>query len=121
MSKLRWQDVVNLLLGLWIATSPWVLDFTGNYYAAMWNALVVGIVILVLATVDIDLPAYWEEWLLIALGAWLIASPWMFGFADYRIGAMNSVASGIVVMVLAGWVLFATTRIGAPNEHAPGH
>jgi hypothetical protein len=120
MSKLRWQDVASLLLGLWIATSPWVLGFPGNHYAAMWNAVIVGGVVLVLAAVDIDLPADWEEWLLIALGAWLIASPWMFGFDGNRVGTMSSVASGIAVMTLAASALFAT-RAGGPNEHVTGH
>ena len=120
MSKLRWQDVVNILMGLWIATSPWVLGFPGSHYAAMWNALVVGIAIIVLELVDIDWPAYWEEWLSIALGAWLIASPWMFGFVDNRVGTMSSVASGIIVMVLSASALFSATRVGALNEHAAG-
>jgi hypothetical protein len=121
MSKLRWQDVVNVLVGLWVATSPWVLGFVDNYYAAMWNALVVGIAIIVLELVDIDWPAAWEEWLSIALGAWLIASPWVFGFADFRVGLASSVASGIVVIVLAAWALFSTLRVDTPNQHATGH
>jgi hypothetical protein len=121
MTKLRWQDVVNLLLGLWIGTSPWVLGFAGNYDAAMWNAAIVGGIILVLSALDIDLPAYWEEWLLIALGAWLALSPSLFGFTAYRIGAINTVASGIVVAVLAAWALFAATRPGAASGHVTDH
>ena len=36
------------MLGVWLAISPWLLGFNG-FGAAMWNVLIVGIVVAVLA------------------------------------------------------------------------
>jgi SPW repeat len=122
MSHLRWQDIVNLLVGLWIATSPWVLPgYSDSLKVAMWNALVVGGVILIIALADIDSPTLWEEWTLAALGVWSIASPWVFGYSGNTLAMLNSVAAGIVVAVLAVWALVTAGGFEHHNDHAPSH
>ncbi len=121
MSHLRWQDMVNLLVGLWIATSPWVLGYGEGMNPAIWNALLLGGVILVIALADIDSPTRWEEWTLAALGVWSIASPWVFGYSGHSMAMLNSVAAGIVVAVLAGWALLGQRSFSQHNDHAHGH
>ncbi|MGH6894965.1 MAG: SPW repeat protein [Geminicoccaceae bacterium] len=43
-----WEEWTNLLIGLWLVISPWVLGFSGNAVAT-WNTLVVGLLIFALA------------------------------------------------------------------------
>ncbi|HEV7815018.1 MAG TPA: SPW repeat protein [Janthinobacterium sp.] len=56
-----WAVVVNLLVGIWVAISPWVLRVTDQ--RAMWNELIVGIAIVVLALwelrTDPELHKHW--------------------------------------------------------------
>jgi len=40
----RWQDWANLVLGVWLILSPWLLGFSG-IPSAMWNAVIVGVVV----------------------------------------------------------------------------
>jgi len=107
MSKLRWQDMVNVVLGLWIAASPWVHGVGDEMPPVIWNAVVVGGLILVLAAIDLDAPANWEEWVLGALGLWMVISPWVIGYAANRAMMVSSVVAGALVAALAAWALYA--------------
>jgi hypothetical protein len=48
----EWEEWVNLVLGLWVAISPWVLGFAG-IASAMWTHVVVGITVAILAAVEL--------------------------------------------------------------------
>ena len=119
MTNLRWQDVVNLLLGVWIGASPWALGFADGFPLASWNALAVGAAVIVLAAVDLDAPALWEEWLLGALGLWLVLAPWVLGFAQARELMLSSVVSGALVAALAAWALYAAGS--THRDQLPSH
>ena len=45
----------------------------------------------------------WYHWTTIALGAWLIVSPWVLGFASINLALWNNVIAGIVFILLALW------------------
>lgn len=59
----RWQDWLNLALGIWLFFSPWMLGFSFDE-SALWNTLIVGIHALLAAsrqsrartTYSVDLP-----------------------------------------------------------------
>ena len=112
MSKLRWQDMLSLVLGFWVAESQWVFGIADELPMAMWNAVIVGMLIVVLAAIDLDTPAKWEEWAVGSLGLWLVISPWVLGFAASRELTMSSVAAGAVVVALAAWALYAAGGLG---------
>ena len=40
----QWEDWVNVILGIWLFISPWILHFSGMQHAAM-NAWIVGILV----------------------------------------------------------------------------
>lgn len=109
MKKLtdNWQDSVNLILGLWLIISPWVLGFTG-IGAAMWNAVVFGVVIAAMALAALTTFRDWEEWVDVLIGAWLAISPWVLGFAIGTEGSAltgNFVVAGLLVLALSAWSL----------------
>jgi hypothetical protein len=41
----------------------------------------------------------WEDWLGIALGAWLLVSPWALGFSDQTAPTMNARVMGTVLVL----------------------
>jgi len=57
-----WAVVVNLLLGIWVAISPWVMKVSTDR-ELMWNELIVGVAVIVLALwemrTDPELHKHW--------------------------------------------------------------
>lgn len=103
-----WQDTVSLILGVWLVLSPWVLGFTMTE-AAMWNAVAFGLLISVMAVLALVEFHEWEEWADMAVGLWLVVSPWVLGFA-MTMGAgsattWNFVVVGILTLGMAAWSL----------------
>ena len=97
-----WRDTVNLVLGIWLIVSPFVLGYA-EQTAPAWNAYAIGVVIAVLSAAALWQFQKWEEWLSAVLGAWLVVSPWILGFSVSRVATWNQIVVGIVVGVLAFW------------------
>lgn len=54
LSRLQlWQEWVNLLLGIWVFISPWVLGFS-RAMAPSWDHWVVGVLVFVFAVWDLQ-------------------------------------------------------------------
>jgi hypothetical protein len=45
----------------------------------------------------------WNHWAVIAIGAWLIISPWILGFSVLNLAAWNSVLAGGLLIVMMVW------------------
>jgi hypothetical protein len=69
-----------MLLGVVIGLSPWLAGQHGDQ-AVMWNAVLVGALVLGLAQLEYISLQRWEEAGEIALGSWLVESPYIFGYA----------------------------------------
>ncbi len=100
----HWQDPVNAVLGVWLILSPWALGFQKEL-TPMGNAVIVGILLLAAALGAIFVPRAWEEWTEGVLGLWLVVSPWALKFSGIYAAKASAVATGVVVIVLALWVL----------------
>ena len=96
----RWQDWVNLVLGLWLVVSPWILAFSHNG-AALWNALIVGAIFVVLSLLALSDAKPWEEWSELAVALWLLVSPWVLGYSALSAAMWNAVVVAVIVGVLA--------------------
>lgn len=107
----HWQDPVNALLGAWIILSPWVVGFADERIA-MFNFVAVGVLLIAAAIGAIVVPKAWEEWVEVALGVWLMASPWLLGFAGNMVAMQNALFCGLLVTVLALWVLGTDDEYG---------
>ncbi len=105
MTMRRWVDWVNLLLGLWLVSSPWVLTLETSAAAATLNMWIVGSAIASLAAFSLYKPTRLVNMAGIALGAWLVVSPWVLGFAREFGAATNVVLVGILII---GYALWAT-------------
>ena len=110
--KTRWQDWLNLVFGLWLFSSPWLLQyFTAQPYttqtAASWNSIIFGAVVVGLTVKALYIPKKknWEEWVNLAMGLWLLVSPWILGFYMQTLATLNMVIVGLAIAALSGNVL----------------
>jgi hypothetical protein len=111
MAQKRWQDWLNVILGLWTVASPWVLDFASGESDAARAAWIIGAAIVVFAASAVYMHKAWEEALSILLGICLFVSPWALDFADQRTPTMNAVVVGLLVTAFAVWAMIKETAV----------
>ncbi|MGE0528646.1 MAG: SPW repeat protein [Bdellovibrionales bacterium] len=99
MERQHWQDWTNLILGVWLFLTPWI--FATIPAAAAWNFYGVGAVVAMLAVAALNDTAAWEEWTNVALGAWLVISPWILGYSFHEALTWNAIAVGAGVALVA--------------------
>ncbi|HEY7902896.1 MAG TPA: SPW repeat protein [Casimicrobiaceae bacterium] len=102
---MKWQDWVTLVVGVWLLFSPWLLGFYTAIPAASWNFFMAGFAFAIFAAVGLNLRTAWEEWVNMALGIWMIASPWVLGYRGTIAARDDAVIVGLVVAVMAVWTL----------------
>jgi hypothetical protein len=109
---IRWQDWTNVLLGFWLVVSPWEMEYSLNEVATA-NACGLGGVLLVFNLISacrqLD---QGQEIFNILLGAWLILSPYSFGFSTEKEPTINAIVVGIMIVALAGWQIYDATKAG---------
>ena len=110
--KTRWQDWVNLIFGLWLFFSPWLLQYAlerpyMDQTTASWNSVVCGGAVVFFAARALFAPKRknWEEWTNLIAGLWLIVSPWALEFSAQTVATANMVIIGLVIAFLSGTAL----------------
>jgi hypothetical protein len=103
----RVQDWLNLALAVLLFISPWALGFRDEPVAA-WNAWVCSVIVAVFSIAALVNFAEWEEWVNLAIGAWLVISPWVLQFAHVRSALWTEVILGALILVLAAWEIWST-------------
>jgi hypothetical protein len=109
-----WEDWVDMVLGVWLAVSPWILGFSDSDPAATRNALIVGIAVAALSAITFLAYSVIEEWVDVVLGLWLIASPWIVSGAGNGLVVADFVIVGALVAGLSGYEIWAS-RHGHPH------
>lgn len=110
-SARRWQDWTNMVLGLLLVASPWLLRFTG-LEAATLNAVIIGFLIFALSALALTLLDRWEAYINGLLGLWAVLSPWLIGFTAYDYATLAHVGLGVLVVIVAAIEIWQT---GAPD------
>lgn len=96
-------DIYNLLLALILFGAPWFFAHASR--TADLDLRLSSAAIIVLSLAAIIAFSAWEEWINFALGLWLVASPWLLGFAHTR--AMHfSIGIGVAIAFLAALELW---------------
>jgi hypothetical protein len=107
----KWQDWASFALGLWLAISPWLAAYS-QHEVATAHAVILGLVLALASHFECvacdELPA---EWLNLAVGVWLVCAPFMLDFGS-PVAAVNSIAVGAFVSLLAASALSLDKRIG---------
>ncbi len=112
MKNLAW--IVGIL-GLWLIVAAF-LGFGEN--AAMWNNLLVGIVVAIVGYNMLE-NLQWQNWVSMIVGIWLIISAFI---PDLRVGdafMWNAVITGILVAI-SGFGLIAEKGTDTEAEPATG-
>ena len=109
-------SAVVLLVGLWLIASPWILGEASIVQPGVLSVIVSGLLIALLAAGNL-----WAAvgsrvlgWIIAALGAWVTAAPFGFGYASNTPWTRSSVISGVIVAALG--IVDATTRALAAVE-----
>jgi hypothetical protein len=103
----QWQDSANLVLGLWLAISPWILPYVGE--GAAWNTRLTGLAIAGVAASALVAYDLGKEWLNLILAIWLIVSPWFLGYSWEGAVFYNQLGVGALV-----WLATTTKDTGGP-------
>jgi hypothetical protein len=101
----RVQEWINLVIGAVLFSAPWVLQFT-DLSEATSNARICGFVICVVSIGALLAYGAWEEWHGIALGAWIIVSPWALDFAPVITALGAHVILGVLLIASESWEIW---------------
>ena len=97
-SQVRSLSGINILAGIWLIISPFILGYnsTGN----STQQIIFGAIVLILGIVRMALPnATWPSWVNFIIGLWIIIAPWTM--ATVTAARWNEVITGIVVALFA--------------------
>jgi hypothetical protein len=92
-----WARWLNVILGFWLVSAPFVLDY--RLREAQLHDLVLGLAILLVALLSIAMPRL--RFAHTALGAWLVAAPFALGYSDSAAATLNDVIVGLLVALLS--------------------
>ncbi len=105
-----WEDWVGMVLGVLVGLSPWLAG-EQDHQVVMWNAVLVGALVLALAVLELGGLQRWEEAGEIACGLWLAASPFTFGYAEAGALRYWHFVLGAVVVLLAALELWQDWKL----------
>ncbi len=110
--SVRFASGMNISLAIWLILSPLILEYYSNWLA-LADAIVIGFAILGLAWFRMRRPMSTPipTWTNLVLGAWLVISPFVLGFASVPTAARNDMGVGIAVIFF--------TSVGLMNGIAP--
>ncbi len=118
MDMKQMRDWVITSLGLWMMVSPRVLHFAsihmGIQSSAIWSAWLAGAAIILVTLGSRFVVLAWNPWqdgTNVALGLWLMISPWVLGYAAEMTVRTNSLAVGFCVAALALWAMVVDTDL----------
>lgn len=100
MKPKRWQDWVNVVIGLWLVASPWALGFADERAPAL-TAWALGAAVVAFSALGAYIENAWEETINVLLGLLLMGAPWLLEFADRNTPTSNIALSGLLVTVFA--------------------
>lgn len=103
-------------LGVWEVLAPFILGYFTTS-AALWNAIIIGIALVVLAALAAlsraETTVKALEWISAVLGVWLIIAPFIVHYSDVAAAKWNDIVVGVGVTVLAVWAALAITVGGS--------
>jgi len=97
---------VNLLLGLWLMTSPFVLVFLNHtILKILWEDLLLGFGIATFSLCRLVARREGEiafaDWFVTALGFLTLINPFLYSYFNLKTAAWNNLAIGGIVLLVA--------------------
>jgi hypothetical protein len=115
----RTASGINILLGIWVIVSPWVFGYRAVGPAAIWNGVIVGALIAILAACRYLSPRARTglSWVNMSLALWILICPVVYGYTANLGGVLDNVILGVAIASLAVWSEAASTA--QQNQHPP--
>ena len=100
---IRVASGINILSGLWLVVSPWVLEYVVSDRSASLNNIAIGGMMLIIGLVRVSLPRSTPmlSAVNLVLGVWTLTSPWMYGFTMDGARVWSTVPVGVLVLLCA--------------------
>lgn len=112
---------LQLIIGIWLFVSPWVLGFVAGLEAAapglpnspgatggdaVWDSWILGGLVILVALSRLVRLALWQDHTILVLGAWIFAAPWLLGFNHWSpVASWDHWLSGLVLFLISAWAL----------------
>ncbi|TAK48187.1 MAG: hypothetical protein EPO23_08915 [Xanthobacteraceae bacterium] len=98
-----WEDYLSILLGLLMIVSPFMSTGinTSTEPTIVLNAVVVGGLVCIVGLLELAWLDRWEEWLGLALGAWMAYAPWALGYTQHSGLTLTHVVLGGLMIILS--------------------
>ena len=112
---------LQLLLGIWLFVSPWVLGFVvglgvaapglpnspaGTAGIAVWDAWVLGALVIIAALSRLARLALWQDHAILVFGAWIFAAPWVLGFNHWwPVASWDHWMTGLFLFLISAWAI----------------
>ena len=113
MQSIKTKNWIMALAGIWAIIAPFALHYVGTT-TALWNDMIVGVVVLLLAVLAAVVQDNDNvrnlDWVNAVLGVWLILSPFILGYSVLMAAMWSDIITGVVIVALAVW-----TEIELPN------
>ncbi|NJC73335.1 SPW repeat protein [Planosporangium thailandense] len=96
-------DSIAVLAGVWLAISPWVVNFRGFNFNLAVNDLITGIAVAImgLAFATVWGRSHGLSFTVPVIGLWTIAAPWAVRGGAVTAGTLaNNVATGLVILAV---------------------
>jgi hypothetical protein len=109
----RAASTLNVVAGIWLIISPWVL---GDFWppVARSNSVLVGIGVLIVAAIRLTMPRTTVlSWINFLLGMWLLFSPFLLSYSVVSTATGNAMIIGCLIL------LFGLGAAHAPQNTAP--
>jgi 4-amino-4-deoxy-L-arabinose transferase-like glycosyltransferase len=89
--------------------APWVVSEISNQ-AAVVNAALAGLAVLMLAELDLVKVRRWAEVGQLACGIWVAASPFIFGYGEAGMLRAWHIVAGLLVVLIAALELWQQSK-----------
>lgn len=102
-SPAKTAGLINLIAGLWLIVAPFLLGYS-DLAVAVWNDVVIGIIVALLAIVSLAARPRNEmlSWLDYLPGIWLLIAPFLLMYGNNAATA-NDMLVGIIVIGASAW------------------
>lgn len=99
--QVRVANWMVFLIGIWLILAPFFTWYT-DVATAMWSSIITGALLIVFSLAETFIPAlFWTvSWLYVAIGLWLLFSPFLTGFSDVLSATLVHFGMGVIVAVL---------------------
>jgi SPW repeat len=105
-------DIYTLVLGAVLFVSPWLFSYA--HEAARADDWTSSLLVIASSAATLIAFAEWEEWANLIVGLWVLASPWLLGFAHGKAMPVN-VALGLLIAFMSALELWLIHYDPAPR------